>query len=179
MSPRALPDVAPAASKELRILTKTAVNFRSLFINHPEPVWVYDLRTLRCVEVNDAAVEYYGHSRDEFMRMLLTDIHPLEEVPRLLEDVARTRAGVQHSGEWKHLHKDGRLMDVEVIYHGLSFGGHEAQMVVVRDITKQKQAEQALRQAERKYRLIFEEAIVGGCRRGCGIRRRQYLSRES
>jgi two-component system, cell cycle sensor histidine kinase and response regulator CckA len=156
-----LPDVAPAASKELRILTKTAVNFRSLFINHPEPVWVYDLRTLRCVEVNDAAVEYYGHSRDEFMRMLLTDIHPLEEVPRLLEDVARTRAGVQHSGEWKHLHKDGRLMDVEVIYHGLSFGGHEAQMVVVRDITKQKQAEQALRQAERKYRLIFEEAIVG------------------
>jgi len=35
--------------------------------------------------------------------------------------------------------------------------------VVLRDITKQKQAEEALQQAERKYRLIFEEAMVGLC----------------
>jgi two-component system cell cycle sensor histidine kinase/response regulator CckA len=142
-------------------MTKTAVNFRTLFINHPEPMWVYDLKTLHCIEVNDAAIEHYGYSRDEFLRTLLTDIHPPEDVPDLSKDVARTRVREQHSGEWRHLHKDGRLIDVEVIYHGLSFGGPEAQMVVVHDITKQRQAEQALRQAERKYRLIFEEAIVG------------------
>ena len=82
-------------------------------------------------------------------------------MPDLSKDVARTRVGVQNSGEWRHLHKDGRVIDVEVIWHDLAFGGHEAQMVVVHDITKQRQAEQALRQAERKYRLIFEEAIVG------------------
>jgi two-component system, cell cycle sensor histidine kinase and response regulator CckA len=68
---------------------------------------------------------------------------------------------VQNSSEWRHLHKDGRLIDVEVIYHGLAFGKSEAQVVVVHDITKQRLAEQALRRAERKYRLIFEEAIVG------------------
>jgi PAS domain S-box-containing protein len=124
-------------------------------------MWVYDLKTLHCLEVNNAAVEHYGYSRDEFLRMLLTDLYPLEDVPCLFEDVARTRAGAQHSGEWRHLHKDGRFIDVDVIYHGLAFGGHEVQMVVVRDITKQRRAEQALRQAERKYRLIFEEAIVG------------------
>jgi two-component system cell cycle sensor histidine kinase/response regulator CckA len=159
VTPGALPSVAPAASREARILRKSAVNFRTLFINHPEPMWVYDLKTLHCLEVNNAAVEHYGYSRDEFLRTLLTDIHPPEDVPHLFEDVARTRAGVQHSSEWRH--KDGRFIDVEVICHGLAFGGHEAQMVVVHDITKQRQAEQALRQAERKYRLIFEEAIVG------------------
>jgi two-component system, cell cycle sensor histidine kinase and response regulator CckA len=124
-------------------------------------MWVYDLKTLHCLEVNNAAVEHYGYSRDEFLRTLLTDIHPPEDVAHLFEDVARTRAGVQHSGEWRHLHRDGRLIDVEVICHGVALGGHEAQMVVVHDITKQRQAEQALRQAERKYRLIFEEATVG------------------
>jgi PAS domain S-box-containing protein len=93
-------------------------------------MWIYDLKTLHCLEVSDAAVELYGYSRDEFLRMMLTDIHPLEDVPRLLEDVARTRAGVQHSGEWTHLHKDGRLIDVGVIYYGLASGEHEAQMVV-------------------------------------------------
>jgi two-component system, cell cycle sensor histidine kinase and response regulator CckA len=161
VTPRALLGIVPPPSRGKHVMGKTAVNFRTLFSKHPEPMWIYDLKTLHCLEVNDAAVEHYGYSRDEFLRTLLTDIHPLEDVPHLYEDVARTRTGVQHSGEWRHLHKDGRLINVEVICHGLALGGHEAQMVVVRDITKQRQAEQALRQAERKYRLIFEEAIVG------------------
>jgi two-component system, cell cycle sensor histidine kinase and response regulator CckA len=160
VSPETFPG-APAASREIRLLPKTAVNFRALFINHPEPMWVYDLKTLHCLEVNEAAVERYGYSRADFLRTLLTDIHPPEDVPHLVEDVVRTRAGVQHSGEWRHLHKDGRLIDVEVICHGVAFGGPEAQVVVVHDITKQRQAEQALRHAERKYQLIFEEATVG------------------
>jgi two-component system, cell cycle sensor histidine kinase and response regulator CckA len=124
-------------------------------------MWVYDLKTLHCLEVNNAAVEHYGYSRDEFLSTLLTDIHPPEDGPHLFEEVARTRTGVQHSGEWRHLHKDGRLIDVEVICHGVALGGIEAQMVLVHDITKHRLAEQALRQAERKYRLIFEEATVG------------------
>ena len=160
-TPRELPNIALVASQETHIPTEAEISFRMLFINHPEPMWVYDLKTLHCLEVNDAAVEHYGYSRNEFLRMPLTDIRPLEDLPRLLEDILRSRSGLKHSGEWRHLLKDGRLIDVEVVSHDLAFHGHEAQMVVVRDITKQKQAEQALRQAERKYRLIFEEAIVG------------------
>lgn len=124
-------------------------------------MWVYDLKTLRCLEVNNAAVERYGCSRDEFLHTLLTDIYPPEDLPHLLEDVARTGTGVPHSGEWRHLHKDGRLTDVEVICYSLESVGREAQMVLVHDITNHSLAEQALRQAERKYRLIFEEATVG------------------
>jgi two-component system, cell cycle sensor histidine kinase and response regulator CckA len=159
--PQALPGAAASASIEIQMLSKAAVNFRTLFINHPEPMWVYDLKTLHCLEVNEAAVERYGYSRADFLRTVLTDIHPPEDVPHLVEDVARTRVGVQHSGEWRHLHKDGRLIDVEVICHGVTFGGPEAQVVVVHDITKQRQAEKALRYAQRKYQLMFEEAIVG------------------
>jgi PAS domain S-box-containing protein len=124
-------------------------------------MWVYDLQTLHFLEVNDVAVKHYGYSRDEFLRMRLTDIRPPEDVPRLLEDVALARQGLRETGEWRHLLKDGRLIDVEVASHNLVFEGRDAQLVVVRDITKQKQGEQALVQAERKYRLIFEEAIIG------------------
>jgi two-component system cell cycle sensor histidine kinase/response regulator CckA len=160
-TPLALPGIGLVASPETLIPTEAEVSFRILFISHPEPMWVYDLKTLRCLEVNDAALDRYGYSRNEFLGMRVTDIRPLGEVPRLLEDVARSRAGVQHSGEWKHLLKDGRLIDVEVVSHELAWGGRKAQMIVVRDVTKQKQAEQALKQAEQKYRLFFEEAIVG------------------
>src|ERR1022692_529191 len=160
-TPRALPSIALVASKETHIPTETEISFRMLFINHPEPMWVYDLKTLHCLEVNNAAVEHYGYSRNEFLCLPLTDIRHLEGLPVLFEDIARSRAGMKHSGEWRHLLKDGRLIDVEVISHGVAFGEPKRQMVVVRDVTKQKHAEQALRLAERKYRLIFEEAIVG------------------
>jgi len=137
------------------------VSFRILFMNNPQPMWVYDIKTLQFLEVNVAAVGHYGFSRDEFLNMRITQIRPPEDVPRLLEDVAQVRPGLQFSGNWKHLLKDGQTIDVEIVSHTLRFRGHDAELVVVRDITRQKQAEEALRQAERKYRLIFEEAIVG------------------
>jgi two-component system cell cycle sensor histidine kinase/response regulator CckA len=124
-------------------------------------MWVYNLKTLQLLEVNDAAVRHYGYSRDEFLQLLISDIRRQDEVARLPEEPAEARAGSQHRGEWRHRVKDGRIIEVEVDSHNLAFGKDEAQLVVVRDVTKQKAAEQALKQAERKYRLIFEEAIVG------------------
>jgi two-component system cell cycle sensor histidine kinase/response regulator CckA len=160
-TPRALPSVAADTSKQTHFPAEGDVSFQILFTNNPQPMWVYDLKTLFFLEVNAAAVAHYGYSRNEFLRMRLTDIRPQEDVPRLLDELARVGAGFQHSGDWRHLLKDGRPIDVEIISHNLVFGGHEAQLVIVRDITKQNQAEKALKQAERKYRLIFEQAIIG------------------
>jgi two-component system cell cycle sensor histidine kinase/response regulator CckA len=160
-TPPAVPGVAPDTSQHTLLPAEGDVSFRILFTHNPQPMWVYDLKTLVFLEVNDAAVAHYGYSRDEFLRMRLTDIRPPEDVPRLLEELDRVGAGFQNSGDWRHLLKDGRVIDVEIISHKLIFGGHEAELVIVRDITKQKQAEKDLLQAERKYRLIFEEAIIG------------------
>jgi two-component system cell cycle sensor histidine kinase/response regulator CckA len=160
-TPRALPSVAPGTSKQTHFPAEGDVSFRILFTNNPQPMWVYDFKTLFFLEVNAAAVAHYGYSRDEFLRMRLTDIRPQQDVPRLLEELARVGAGFQHSADWRHLLKDGRLIDVEIISHNLVFDGHEAELVIVRDITKQNQTERALKQAERKYRLIFEQAIIG------------------
>ncbi len=160
-TPPASPSVASDTSQQTHIPAEGDVSFRIMFMNNPQPMWVYDLKTLFFLEVNAAAVAHYGYSRDEFLGMRLTDIRPQEDVPRLLEEISRGSVGFQRSGDWSHLLKDGRLIDVEIVSHTLVFGGHEAELVVVRDITKQKQAEKALKQAERKYRLIFEDAIVG------------------
>ena len=157
----ALPCVGPGTSEPVQVLPELDAGFRILFMNCPQPMWVYSLKTLQLLEVNDAAMRHYGYSRDEFVQLLISDIPPQEDVPRLLEKVAESREGLRHRGEWRHRLKDGRIIEVEIDSFNLAFGGHEAQLVLVRDITKQKQAEQALQQAERKYRLLFEEAIVG------------------
>jgi two-component system cell cycle sensor histidine kinase/response regulator CckA len=158
---QALPIARSHSSQPLLLPAEGDISFRILFTDNPQPMWVFDVKTLFFLEVNDAAVAHYGYSRDEFLGMRLTDIRPPEDVPRLLEELVRAEVGFQHSGLWKHLLKDGGRIDVEIISHKLVFGGRGAELVVVRDITKQKQAESALKNAEQKYRRIFEDAIVG------------------
>src|SRR5258706_10273135 len=72
-----------------------AGHFTALFSGQSIPMWIHERDTLCFLEVNDAAVALYGYSRDEFLRMRLTDICPEEEVARLLSDTGWSRAAVQ------------------------------------------------------------------------------------
>jgi two-component system, cell cycle sensor histidine kinase and response regulator CckA len=160
------PPKSPARSEEPDAnletsLTQSEAGFRLLFINNPQPMWVFDAETNRFLEVNRAAVAHYGYSRDEFLNMRITDIRPPEDVPRLLEDTAKAKSGLRHAGCWRHRLKDGRLIDVEITSDSLSFAGKDAVLVVVREVTEQKRAEEALRQAEEKYRSMVENAVGG------------------
>jgi two-component system, cell cycle sensor histidine kinase and response regulator CckA len=136
-------------------------SFRLLFINNPQPMWVYDLETLQILEGNEAASQQYGYSREEFLGMQITGIRPKEDLPHLMQEMAQERGPRPHSGEWRHLLKDGRIIDVSIRSHPLEFAGRKAALVVAHDITQQKRNEAAIKEAEQKYRHIFEKAIIG------------------
>jgi PAS domain S-box-containing protein len=115
-----------------------AETWHLLFENHPIPMWVYDLKTLAFLKINDAAVEKYGYSRAEFLRMTLKNIRPEEDVTRLLADVKKKRPALQHSGDWQHKLKDGRIIDVEITSHTLEIEGRKAALVMAQDVTERK-----------------------------------------
>src|SRR6266480_1087912 len=112
--------------------------YRLLFESNPFPMWVYDRETLSFLAVNDAAVNRYGFSPDEFLRMTIKDIRPLEDVPALLDNISRASLGLNQSGEWRHRKKDGTTIDVEITSYPLSFAGRPAQLVLANDITERK-----------------------------------------
>jgi PAS domain S-box-containing protein len=127
-------------------------SFRLLFHNNPLPMWVYDLESLHFLEVNTAAIDHYGYSRDEFLRMRITDIRPPEEVERLLRGVEELRgseARLRIAGLWRHRTKDGRTIDVEAAAHRLDFGERPAVLVVAGDVTERRTLEEQLRQAQK------------------------------
>jgi two-component system, cell cycle sensor histidine kinase and response regulator CckA len=157
----AMPGDQDTAQREASVLHETDASYRTFFVNNPQPKWIFDVQTLRFLEVNASAIRHYGYSRAEFLRMAISDIRPAEDVAPLEAEVARSRQLDQSQSEWRHRTKDGALIYVDVLRQSVVFRGREAKLVMLRDITKQKQAEEALRHAERKYRLIFEEAIVG------------------
>jgi diguanylate cyclase (GGDEF)-like protein/PAS domain S-box-containing protein len=133
-----------ARERDEAALVAGEASFRRLFADNPQPMWVFDAETWRFLEVNGAAVAHYGYSRDEFLARTIADIRPAEDVPRLHLDVQTQQQGVRH-GSWRHRLADGRLIDVEVSSHALTFGGRPAVLVTVQDVTQRTALEQELR----------------------------------
>ncbi len=127
-------------------LRESEHRYRTLFLAHPCPMWVYDQETLRFLAVNDAAVGHYGYSRDEFLARSIEDIRPSEDLEKLHRNlIGTTGDGLQASGHWRHRKQDGGLIDVEITSHGLRFGDRPARVVLAQDITARLQTEARLR----------------------------------
>jgi len=129
--------------------------YRYLFETNPHPMWVYDLETLRFLEVNRIAIANYGYTREEFLRMTIKDIRPPEDVPALLENIARITSGIDQAGVWRHRRQDGSIIFVEVTSHTLKFAGRNAELVLAQDVTERQRATEALRSSEEKFRSLF------------------------
>src|SRR3989442_3037712 len=122
-------------------------NFQTLFAESSLPTFVYDCETLGFITVNDAAAAAYGYSHDEFRRMRITDIYPIDDAAKLLDEVERQRRGERITGVRQHRTKDGRMMDVETAAHVIEvLGGKPVAVVIARDVTRRRRAELALRE---------------------------------
>ena len=119
--------------------------YRSLFAANPNPMWVYDLETLRFLAVNDAATRHYGYAQEEFLHMTIADIRPAEEVARLVENVRAVTSGLDEAGCWRHRRKDGSIIEVEITSHTLDFDGRRAELVLALDVTERRRTEAAMR----------------------------------
>lgn len=135
--------------------------FRELFDAGPHPMWVFDTETLQFLSVNHAAIEKYGYSREEFLRMSTVDIRPPEDVERYREHIRNQAAGVDRAGRWRHRSKDGRIMHVDITARRIRFEGHPAEIVTVIDVSEQVRSLENLRAAEAMYRSLVEHSMVG------------------
>ncbi len=135
-----------------------------LFSANPCPMWVYDRTTLRFVSVNEAAIQTYGFSREQFLAMTILDIRPPEDKPTLRNHVTQRELGFNNAGIWRHRKKDGSLLSVEI--RGFAFdrsGGHY-ELILVNDVTQEKVTEEALRQSQASLQSLVDSAPFGICR---------------
>lgn len=136
-------------------LRESEARHRQLFEDNPHAMWVYDLSSLKFLAVNDAAVKQYGYSRDEFLSMTIKDIRPTEDVPRLLENIAKVNYGLDEAGYWQHVTKDGRLIQVEIKSHVMTFDGKRSELVLANNISERIRVETQL------AHLSHHDALTG------------------
>jgi signal transduction histidine kinase len=98
---------------------------------------------------------------EEFAEMTILQIRPPDEVPLLTALMAGPELEAEAQGYWRHQKKDGTLISVEINAHGLNFDGREARLVIARDITDLRQAEDALRESEGRLRQSQKMEAVG------------------
>jgi PAS domain S-box-containing protein len=143
-------------------LEGTDARSRLLFEDNPQPMWVYDATTLRFLDVNQAAIDRYGYSRDEFLSMRIVDIRPVEEIERLMPTLANlTDHEWEWHREWRHRVKSGEVIDVDILTHALTFEGTAARLVIITDITERMRTERALREMQDRMRVALTSSGVG------------------
>lgn len=129
------------------VIRESEERYRLLFENNPLPAWVYDLETLYFLTVNQAAVQHYGYSHEEFLAMTIKDICPPEDIDALLEKVSDAKADTDHAGVWRHRKKGGEIIYVDITSHQMIFNGRRAELVLANDITERKRIEAELKEA--------------------------------
>ena len=115
--------------------------YRSLFEMSPDDVFVVD-RNGRFTDLNDAAVERYGYTREELLNM-----GPAELCAPSLRGAVEARMRACGTGpqrfDWRHLTRDGREIEVEIATRPLKRNGHTLVLGTVRDMTELRRTEAA------------------------------------
>lgn len=141
-------------------LQKSENKFRDLFNKHAAVKLLIDPVDGKIIDANAAAADFYGWSVEQLRRMKVQQINTLssEQVEAELRN-AREQRRIHF--EFIHRLADGSLRNVEVYSSQIEVQGKTLLHSIIHDITARKQAEDALRKSEERYRSLFEGITEG------------------
>jgi PAS domain S-box-containing protein len=148
-------DITGRKLSEFR-LTESEKRYSELFHLSPLPMWVFDLDTLKFIDVNRAAINHYGYTREEFLSMTIKDIRPEEEIPLLEKAVKAQNANgpVHHAEVFRHKKKGGSIIQVDIQSTVIHHRGRKAKVVLANDITDQLNYIKAIEEQNKKLKEI-------------------------
>lgn len=136
--------------------------YRNLFDFNPYPMWIYDINSLKILEVNNSATVQYGYSKEEFLDLTITDIiRPEAEIEMLKESIQKAKNELRSSSDWRHITKSGEVIFVEVTSYSILYNGIEARHVIINNITEKRKFEIALKQSEDNFHRSLNESPLG------------------
>ena len=151
-----------AAESSLRA---SEAKYRGLFDAGSDAVFVYELLESgepgKIIEANSQACERFGYERDELLGLSPSTICD----PPITGDPVRATASKRGEGRvvLEQVHKDrgGSQFPVEVSANLVDLAGERLVIVVARDISERKKAEEELRESEEKLRQAQKLQAIG------------------
>ncbi len=124
-------------NKYIEELHDSEKRYSDLFHLSPSPMWVYDLETLKFLDVNKAAQVKYGYSEEEFLSMTIRDIRPEEEIAKLEQALKEKweEDKILFKRVFRHRIKSGKTIEVEIESSKILVNDRDAALVLANDIT--------------------------------------------
>lgn len=123
---------------------------------------IFDPGTLAIIDFNDAACRRLGYSRKEFARLRISDFDVHESPRETVRHAGRITGRRVDVFMTKHRTKSGALLDVEVRASAVMIGRQKVIQGVWRDVSRQMEIEEELRQSEALLERTQRISGVGG-----------------
>ncbi|GAB2988287.1 hypothetical protein GCM10027049_31070 [Mucilaginibacter puniceus] len=133
--------------------------FSVLFDHSPNPMWIYEIPTLRILKVNEAATAAYGYTEHEFLAMNMIDIRsPLEAskpADYLSKDGEELSKKFTTIGVWRHVHKNGEPVYALINIGNIQYDNRNCRIIVAPDAAEKVQS-----QKESNIREQFLNSLI-------------------
>lgn len=130
-------------------LAENESKYRTIFEANRDGIALFfinpDETTGRFFEINTAAAEILGYSKEEFLQFTPRDLEVLSDPLVLIERQKLIKSKGFVAFETKLRHKNGNLIKVEIMSTLIQYQGRIAVMNITRDITERKKTEAMLR----------------------------------
>lgn len=146
-----------AIKESLKDLRVSERKYKLLFEANPLPMLMISKATLDIITVNEAAINHYGYSHEEFIKLNASSLRISEdqEVNPPKNDEANKQGRI-----WRQVKKDGTVIMAEIIEHDVIYEGQPAVLVLANDVTEKLKAQEALvDQRMHQQKLISETSI--------------------
>jgi len=156
-------DITERKNAELALI-ESENKFKSMFENHSAMMIVVDPVQMKPVDVNNAAIKFYGYSREEFTRLkvfdLLADKSP-EYTQYVMSQIKYLACGEKTFVTFKHVLKNGEIKDIELRTALIDVNDKKLLFSIIQDITMRIRVEEALKESEENYRTLLNNISVG------------------